>query len=764
MATDNLNRWVNRIAQETGIPQRSVLAAAQLLEEGGTIPFIARYRKEKTGGLDEVQLGTIRDRLAQLEELDKRRESILSAIEKQGKLTPELIGSIVGANSLAELEDIYLPYRPRRKTRASMAREKGLEPLALEILKQGSGDPASLASPYINTDLGVASAEDALAGARDIIAEMANEDPETRKAVRELFRTEGVVETKVIRNKEEAGQKFRDYFDWKEPVKNIPSHRLLAIRRGEKEEVLSFTIEPPQEEAVGIMERKFVQGDGPCARQVSMAIEDAWQRLLRSSLETEIRMETKMAADAEAIRVFADNLRKLLLSAPLGQKNILAIDPGFRTGCKVVCLDRQGKLLHHDVIYPHEPRKDRAGSVAMLKKLCEDHRIDAIAIGNGTAGRETETLVKSAGLSKRVQVVVVNESGASVYSASEAAREEFPDQDITVRGAVSIGRRLMDPLAELVKVDPKSIGVGQYQHDVDQSLLKHGLDDVVISCVNAVGVEVNTASKELLSYVAGIGPVLAKGIVEYRNAHGPFKTREQLMEVPRFGEKAFEQSAGFIRIREGENPLDASAVHPESYPIVEKMAKDLGCPVKEMVGNRELRQRIDLKHYVTDTAGLPTLEDILNELEKPGRDPRERFEEFSFAEGVHTVGDLKVGMKLPGIVTNVTNFGAFVDIGVHQDGLVHISHVADKFIKDPKEVLSVQQKVQVTVIEVDAERKRISLSLKSNPIEAPSAQERKPERPRGKPTAHKSAPPAKPRQPEQSMEDKLAMLLKKYKK
>ena len=617
---------------------------------------------------------------------------------------------------------------------------------------------------FRSTEKGVADAQEALTGARDIIAETVNEDPETRKAVRELFHKEGVIQTRLNRGKEADGQKFRDYFDWKETVRSIPSHRLLAIRRGEKEEVLNFSIEPPEADAVAIMEENFVKGSGPCAQQVKLAVSDAYQRLLRSSMETEIRMETKMAADAEAIKVFSENLRKLLLSAPLGSKNVLAIDPGFRTGCKVVCLDSQGKLLHNDVIYPHEPKKDKSGSVSRLKKLCEEYRVDAIAIGNGTAGRETEALVKSAGLSKRVQVVVVNESGASVYSASDAAREEFPDQDITVRGAVSIGRRLIDPLAELVKVDPKSIGVGQYQHDVDQDQLKQGLDDVVISCVNAVGVEVNTASKELLSYVAGIGPSLAKGIVEYRNSNGPFKTREALMEVPRFGEKAFEQSAGFIRIRDGENPLDASAVHPESYSVVETMAKDLGCKIPELMGNRELRSRLDLNKYITDTTGLPTLQDILSELEKPGRDPREKFEEFSFAEGVHAVSDLKIGMKLPGIVTNVTNFGAFVDIGVHQDGLVHVSHISDKFVKDPNEVLSVQQKVEVTVIEVDAERKRIGLSLKSGPIESQRPQERKKEQPKGKPGFKPKPGPAKPAKPELSMEEKLAQLLSKYKK
>ena len=767
MSSELAARWFTTIAKELSLPVSSVSAVSNLLDQDATIPFMARYRKEMTGNLDEQQLSQIRDRLNQLKELDKRREAIISSLEKQGKLTPDLIGAIINASSISELEDIYLPYRPKRKTRASVAREKGLESLALKVMEQGTEDPYKLAETFINPSLEVHSADEALAGARDILAEIITEDPASRKEVRAIFRTKGLVSTHVIKGKEQDGQKFKDYFDWKEPLAKIPSHRMLAIRRGEKEEILAFNIEPPAEEVLEVIKNRFLRS-GPCHAQVALAIEDGYFRLLKPSMETEIRIESKMKADEEAIRIFSENLRKLLLSAPLGQKNVLAIDPGFRSGCKLVCLDRQGKLLHQSVIYPNEPRKQRAESAETLKKLCEQYRIDAIAIGNGTAGRETEAFVRNIGLSQRIQIVVVNESGASVYSASEAAREEFPDQDITVRGAVSIGRRLMDPLSELVKVDSKSIGVGQYQHDVDQQYLKKGLDDVVISCVNAVGVEVNTASKELLSYVSGIGPSLAKSIIEYRNSNGPFRDRSALMEVNRFGERVFEQSAGFLRIRESENPLDASAVHPESYPVVDKMAADLGCTINDLMNDVDLRKKIDPKNYITEKTGLLTLEDILKELEKPGRDPRDHFDPVIFSEEVHTLEDLKIGMKLPGIITNVTAFGAFVDIGVHQDGLVHISHLSDQFVKDPATVVSVQQKVEVTVVELDVERRRIGLSMKSNPFEqtAPKASRDQKQEKRfpGKPGQPKPGKPKHAPVKEQSMEDKLAQLLNKYKK
>jgi uncharacterized protein len=586
------------------------------------------------------------------------------------------------------------------------------------------------------------------------MAEWISENPESRKKMRQLFWKEGVVESRVLKGKESEGIKYKDYFEWKEPIAKTPSHRLLALRRGEKESILALDIFPPEESAVETLERQFVKSGTPAAEQVQLAIKDSYKRLLRPSLETEIRMESKIKADEEAIRVFASNLKELLLSAPLGQRNVLALDPGFRTGCKLVCLDAQGKLLHYETIYPTEPQKQVAKSAAIIRDLVEKFNIEAIAVGNGTASRETEAFVRGIRLSHSIIIAMVNESGASVYSASEVARDEFPDKDVTVRGAVSIGRRLMDPLAELVKIDPKSIGVGQYQHDVDQVKLKQGLDDVVMSCVNSVGVEINTASKELLSYVSGLSPSLAKNIVEYRNQHGPFPNRQALMQVPRLGEKVFEQAAGFLRIHQAANPLDASAVHPESYPIVEKMAGDLGCSVKDLMTSAELRKQLDLKKYVGDKVGLPTLTDIVAELEKPGRDPRQSFEVFSFTEGVNSIADLKIGMKLPGIVTNVTNFGAFVDIGVHQDGLVHISHLADKFIKDPKEAVTVQQKVMVTVVEVDVPRKRIGLSMKRDPfaeVGAPSAKTAKPKN-------------ARPKEKVVSMEEKLAMLVNKFKK
>lgn len=769
MNEDNIARWVDQISKELSLPLKNVKAVATLLSEDATIPFISRYRKEMTGSMDEVMISKIRDRIEQLDELDKRREAIITSIEKQEKLTPELMQTIVMAATLAELEDIYLPFKPKRKTRASVAKEKGLEPLAKKIFDQEAFNLTEISATFIDKEKGVQNGEEALDGARDIIAEWINENQDTRKNVRELFWKEGTIESRVLKGKESEGQKYKDYFEWTEPISKTPSHRLLAMRRGEKEGILSLDIYPPEELVIHSIERQYIKSENSVSEQLKLAVKDCYKRLLRPSLETEVRMESKMKADVEAIHVFADNLKELLLSAPLGQKNVLALDPGFRTGCKLVCLDRQGKLLHHDVIYPNEPQRESVKSAALIKSLCEKYDIEAISIGNGTAGRETEAFVKAIGLNHKILTVMVNESGASVYSASDVAREEFPDQDVTVRGAVSIGRRLMDPLAELVKIDAKSIGVGQYQHDVDQTKLKQGLDDVVMRCVNSVGVEVNTASKELLSYVSGLSSSLAKNIVEFRNQNGPFKDRDSLMKVSRLGEKVFEQAAGFLRIHEATNPLDSSAVHPESYPVVKQMASDLGCTVKDLMTSAELRKQLDLKKYVTDKVGLPTLSDILVELEKPGRDPRKVFEFFSFTDGVNTMSDLKIGMLLPGIVTNVTAFGAFVDIGVHQDGLVHISHLADKFVKDPKEVVTVQQKVKVTVVEVDIPRKRIGLSMKSDPFadaappQAP-AQRDKNTKQKPKPVSSKPAQPQKPQPKEPTMEEKLAMLVNKFKK
>ncbi len=709
---------IARIAAELHLNEHQVQQVLDMLQEGSTIPFIARYRKEKTGSLDEVVLTSIRDRHQQLEELEKRKEAILKSIAKQDKLTPALEKAIAAAETLAELEDIYLPYKPKRKTRASVAREKGLEPLALALFEQANTNPAKLAAAYISNEKGVASEEEALQGARDIIAEWVSENAETRKAVRDAFWKEGVVEAKAVKSKaaSEEAQKFRDYFEWNEPLRKAPAHRMLAVFRGEQEGFLSLDIAPEEEAVVPQLERRFVKSNNAASEQVRLAVHDSYKRLLKPSIESEVRTESKQKADAEAIKVFSDNLKKLLLASPLGLKRVLALDPGFRSGTKLVCLGAQGELEFNTVIYPHEPQRETTKSATIVKGLCDKYKIEAIAIGNGTAGRETEAFVKSLGLPKSIIIVMVNESGASVYSASETAREEFPDHDVTVRGAVSIGRRLTDPLAELVKIDPKAIGVGQYQHDVDQTKLRAGLEDVVTSCVNSVGVEVNTASKELLTYVSGLGPQLAKSIVDYRTQHGAFKDRESLKKVPRLGGKAFEQCAGFLRIRDSKNPLDRSAVHPESYPIVERFAKDLGCSVPDLMTRAELRKALDLKKYATGAVGLPTLTDILTELERPGRDPRALFEPFSFEEGVHELKDLKVGMVLPGIVTNVTNFGAFVDVGVHQDGLVHISHLSDNFVKDPHAVVSVQQKVRVTVMEVDVARKRIALSMKSSPL------------------------------------------------
>jgi uncharacterized protein len=703
-----------KIAQEIGLTPKQVQATSDLLNEGATVPFIARYRKEATGSLDEVAITAVRDRLNQLMELDKRREAILKSLEERGQLTDELKERILSAETMVVLEDIYLPYRPKRRTRATVAREKGLEPLAQRIFAQDDMDPLAEAAAFVDPEKGVDSVEDALAGARDIIAEWVNEDQTARARMRDFYSSKAVFKSKIIPEKEAEGTKYKDYFDWEEPVNRAPSHRILAMRRGEKEGFLILRVLAPEDEALEILGGLFVKGEGPASEQVRMAVHDSSKRLLSPSMETEIRLATKKRADEEAIRVFVENLRQLLLSPPLGQKNVLAVDPGFRTGCKVVCLDRQGKLLHTGTIYPLQSEKGAADAGSKILEMCERFRIEAIAVGNGTAGRETETFIRSLDLSKNIQLVMVNESGASVYSASEVAREEFPDQDVTVRGAISIGRRLMDPLAELVKIDPKSIGVGQYQHDVDQGALKSSLDDVVVSCVNRVGVEVNTASKQLLTYVSGLGPQLAKGIVEYRNEHGPFRSRERLKQIPRLGPKAFEQAAGFLRIRDGESPLDRSAVHPESYPIVDAMARDLGCSVLDLMDDEKLRERIDLKPYVSERVGLPTLNDILSELSKPGRDPREQFETLRFTEGVEKIEDVKPGMKLPGIVTNITAFGVFVDIGVHQDGLVHISEISNRFVKNPAEVVKVHQKVLVTVLDVDLERRRISLSMKDS--------------------------------------------------
>ncbi len=705
----------NKIASDLSVSTNQVNAVIRLLDEGGTIPFIARYRKEVTGSLDEVALTGIRDRLEQLRELEARREAILKSIEKQEKLTPELKAEIEAAETMTRLEDIYLPYKPKRKTRATTAREMGLEPLAEVIFKQKDMNAVNSAAEYIDEEKGVTSEEEALQGARDIIAEWVNEDAAARDRIRKLFSSKAIISSRVMSGKEKEGQKYRDYFDWSEPLKNVPSHRLLAMRRGEKEMILALSIAPDEQDAVRLLEEMFVSGSGASAEQVEIAVKDAYKRLMQPSLETEMRIDSKSRADEEAIAVFADNIRKLLLAAPLGQKRVLALDPGFRTGCKLVVLDAQGKLLHHSAIFPNPPQNQTLKAGAEVSQLVKEYNVEAVAIGNGTASRETEAFVRSCGLPSDVLVVMVNESGASIYSASEVARQEFPDQDVTVRGAVSIGRRLMDPLAELVKIDPKSIGVGQYQHDVDQNQLKKGLDDVVVSCVNSVGVELNTASRELLSYVAGLGPQLAQNIVTYRNEKGAFTNREALKNVPRLGDKSFEQAAGFLRIK-SDNPLDNTGVHPESYPVVEKMAKDQQCTVQDLISNKELRAKINLRDYTTETIGLPTLEDIMKELAQPGRDPREKFEAFRFEDSVHEITDLKVGMKLPGVVTNVTNFGAFVDIGVHQDGLVHISHLADKFVKSPAEIVSVQQKVEVTVTEVDVDRKRIALSMKKDPF------------------------------------------------
>jgi uncharacterized protein len=698
------------IAQRTGIPLRQVKNTVELLEEGATIPFISRYRKEHTGSLDEVQITEIRDVLNQLKELQKRQEYILKTIEEQEKLTPELKRKIEECLDPVQLEDIYLPYKPKRKTRATVARDRGLEALARILMKQQEMDIEKAASGFLNEE--VETVEDALQGARDIIAEWVNENERARKKVRFHFDRSAVIYSKVLKGKEEEGAKFKDYFEFHEPLKKCPGHRILAMRRGEQEGYLKLSVEPELLPVTDELEDLFVKNPYDVGQQVSEAVKDAYKRLMQPSIENEYKSLYKEKADQEAIRVFAGNLRQLLLASPLGQKRVLALDPGFRTGCKLVCLDEQGNLLHNETIYPHPPQADRAGSTRKVSSLVQQYKIEAVAIGNGTASRETERFIRMIRFPQDLEVYMVNESGASIYSASKIAREEFPDYDVTVRGAVSIGRRLMDPLAELVKIDPKSIGVGQYQHDVDQGSLKKSLDEVVESCVNLVGVNVNTASKHLLTYVSGLGPVLAQNVVNYRREIGGFSSRKQLKKVPRMGEKAFEQCAGFLRIEGADNPLDNSAVHPESYHIVEKMAADLRVDLTQLVRDERLVGQIRLEQYVSGNVGLPTLKDIRAELEKPGRDPRDQIEVFEFDQSVHSVEDLKSGMELPGIVTNITKFGAFVDVGVKQDGLVHISQMADRFVKDPTDIVKIHQHVKVRVLEVDLSRKRIQLSMK----------------------------------------------------
>jgi uncharacterized protein len=702
------------IAKELGITAKQVTATVGLLDDGATVPFLARYRKEVTGGLDEVVITSIRDRVAQLRELDKRRAVILASIEEQGKLTDELQGQIHAATSMTKLEDLYLPHRPKRRTRAMIAKERGLEPLALSLWTQDAQlDVMAEAGKFLNPEQGVESVEDALAGARDIMAEWINEDQQARASMRALYLEQGIFKTTGVRGKDVQGSKYRDYIEWEEPVAKAPSHRVLAMRRGEQEGFLTFRVLVPEPEALSLLHRLFLKGSGPALAQVTMAIQDSFTRLLSLSMETEARLLTKSRADQTAIEVFAQNVQQLLMAPPLGQKTVLAIDPGFRTGCKVVCLDRQGNLRHTETIYPHQGPAGTSKAGETITALCERFQVESIAVGNGTAGRETETFLRTLKLASDIPIVMVNESGASVYSASAVAREEFPDHDVTVRGAVSIGRRLMDPLAELVKIDPKAIGVGQYQHDVDQGILKQRLQDVVISCVNRVGVDVNMASPQLLTAVSGVGPQLATNIVAYRQEHGPFRSRTALKEVPRLGPKAFEQAAGFLRITDGEHPLDASAVHPERYPVVHAMAKDLGSTVKELMKDPARQRTIDLNRYITEEVGKPTLTDILTELAKPGRDPRQRFEAVRFHNDVQSIEQVKPGMVLPGVVTNVTAFGAFVDIGVHQDGLVHISQLANRFVSDPNTVVKVHQHVKVTVLEVDIPRKRIALSMKA---------------------------------------------------
>lgn len=708
-----MEEFSQMIAAELKLPAHRIANTLKLLQGGATIPFISRYRKEATGGLDEVQIGDIQTRYEKLCELSKRKETVLSTIEEQGKLTPELKARISACWNATELEDIYLPFKPKRKTRAEAARAKGLEPLALLLMMQKENNLAAKVRNFVKGE--VKDEEDALKGARDILAEQISEDERSRNLMRNQFQRQALIQSKVVKGKEaeEASAKYRDYFDFCEPLKKCSSHRLLALRRGESEGVLKVNIFPEDEDMCNErLQRLFVRANNECAHQVEEALTDAYKRLLKPAIETEFAALSKEKADEEAIRVFAENLRQLLLAPPLGQKRVMGIDPGFRTGCKVVCLDAQGTLLHNESIYPHPPKSEYAQAARKIVKLVEQYKIEAIAIGNGTASRETEQFVTSQRYDREVQVFVVSEDGASIYSASKTAREEFPDYDVTVRGAVSIGRRLMDPLAELVKIDAKSIGVGQYQHDVDQTKLKASLDQTVESCVNLVGVNVNTASKHLLTYVSGLGPTLAQNIVDYRTENGPFESRRQLLKVPRMGAKAYEQCAGFLRIPQAKNPLDNSAVHPESYPIVEQMAKDLNCTVADLIKDKELRSKIDLKKYVTNTVGLPTLTDILQELDKPGRDPRQKIQVFEFDKNVRTLDDLQEGMELPGIVTNITNFGCFVDIGIKENGLVHVSQLADRFVSNPADVVRIHQHVRVKVMSIDHERKRIQLTMK----------------------------------------------------
>ncbi|MCX6278796.1 MAG: Tex family protein [Bacteroidetes bacterium] len=705
-------KYTKIIAAELNVASGFIQNTINLLESGATIPFIARYRKEMTGSMDEVVIAQVRDRLAQLKDLDVRRAAILRSLTDQEKLTPELETAIANVATMAELEDIYLPYKPKRRTRAGIAREKGLEPLADMVLLQRYDDIIKRAEAFIDESKGVLTAEEAIGGARDIIAEKVNEDVYARKRIRNLFQKESQVAAKVAKGKESDGVKFEMYFDFHEPLHKVPSHRLLAMFRGENEDFLRLSFEVDELQAHEILERIFVKGSNASSTLVKEAIADSCKRLLFPSIETEMRQWAKEKADKEAIRVFAENVRQLLLAPPLGQKNVLAIDPGFRTGCKIVCLDRQGKLVHNETIYPHPPQNEVKEAIHKIKSLVNAYKIEAVAIGNGTAGRETERLIRAIPFDREVIALVVNESGASVYSASAAARKEFPDYDVTVRGSVSIGRRLMDPLAELVKIDPKAIGVGQYQHDVDQNALMDSLRDTVESCVNKVGVEVNTASEELLTYVSGLGQALARNMVAWRNENGPFKSRKELTKVARFGDKAFEQAAGFLRIRDAKNPLDKSSVHPESYPVVERMAEKLNCTIEDLIREKDLRAKINLDEFTSDKIGMPTLLDIMQELAKPGRDPRQQFEMFEFDKNIHTMHDLHKGMRIPGIITNITNFGVFVDMGVHQDGLVHISQLADRFVKDPNDVVKLNQKVMVEVLEIDVERKRIQLTMK----------------------------------------------------
>ena len=717
---EHLKIFTQLIASELHLSEHAVENTLKLLDEGCTIPFISRYRKERTGGLDEVEITGISERLTRLQEIAKRKETIVSTITEQGNMTPELQKRIDECWESTVLEDIYLPYKPKRRTRAQVARELGLEPLARLLLLQREQDPKRAAQRFVTGD--VSDVATALKGAQDIIAEQVSEEERSRNQVRAAFRREAFIVSKVVKGKKDADEaaKYSDYFDWEEPLKRCSSHRLLAMRRGENEGFLRVSITIDDDEAVSRLQRNYVRGQGACQRLVAEAVEDGYKRLLCPSIETEFSNLSKEKADEEAIKVFTENLRQLLLGAPLGQKRVMGIDPGFRTGCKVVCLDAQGNLLHHEAIFPHPPVNHRMQATVHVQQMIHDYQIEAIAIGNGTASRETKEFVEDCikslpsptGEGAGVRLFVVSEDGASVYSASRTAREEFPDEDVTVRGAVSIGRRLMDPLAELVKIDPKSIGVGQYQHDVDQAKLKHSLDQTVESCVNLVGVNLNTASQHLLMYVSGLGPTLAKNIVDYRKENGAFTSRAQLKKVPRLGPAAYQQCAGFLRIPDAKNPLDNSAVHPESYHIVEQMAKDCQCTVSDLISNHEKRTQIDIRNYVTDTIGLPTLTDIMKELEKPGRDPREQIEEFEFDASVQTIEDLHEGMELPGIVTNITNFGAFVDIGVHQDGLVHISQLADKYVSDPTQVVKLHQHVRVRVLEVDLRRHRISLSMR----------------------------------------------------